>query len=229
MSRIFYTFVFTSLCLAVTAPIQGGTIIKLGFSTDSLPDIELADGMLSTADDLIGATTGDQATEVTFLGALAGQGAIEGDNASFTLEGVQLVNTPTIFGTTILHATEGGTFSLYDPSNVLLLAGTLGDGTLSGPIGGTATGGFLTTEFGEFTDGTLLSVLEETTSLRSSFSISLTDVNGGGGFATRDNGELAEFQADATANIGAQEVPEPTTWALLCLGILAALAIVRIV
>ena len=148
MNRTLSSLVITSVLLVFTVSTNAGTIIKLGFSTDSLPDIELIDGALSTADDGIGATNGDQNTEVTFLGSLVSQPAIEGDNASFTLDGVSLVDMPTIFGTTILHATEGGTFSLYDQNDSLLLAGTLGIGTLSGPIGGTATGGFLTTEFG---------------------------------------------------------------------------------
>ena len=103
----------------------------------------------------------------------------------------------------------------------------MGDGTLSGALGATATGGFLTTEFGEFTDGSLFPTLQDSALLRSSFSISLTNVNGGGGFATDDSGDLVDFEADATANIGAQLVPEPSSAALILLGLLGTLTLRR--
>ena len=229
MNRILSNLVITTVLLILTAPVAAGTIIKLGFSTDSLPDIELIDAELSTADDGIGATTGDQNTEVTFLGALNGQPAIEGDNASFSLDAINLVDSPTIFGTTILQATEGGSFDLYDQDNVLLLSGTLGKGTLSGPLGGTATGGFLTTEFGAFTDGSLLPTLAIDDLLQSSFSISLTDVNAGLGFGTDSDGELEDFSADATANIGARAVPEPTAILTLVMGMMALFSVTRLI
>jgi hypothetical protein len=207
-------------------PAQAGTIIKLGFSTDSRPDIELVGDTISTVNDDIGATTGDQNTELTYLGVVAGQPAIEGANASFTLDNVKLSGQPMTFGTTLLQSTSGGDFSLYDQNNVLLLGGTLGAGTLSGPVGGTATGGFLTTEFGDLTSGSLLSVVQQQ-SLRSTFSISLTDVNNGAGFSLTGGGDLADFEADGTANIGVQTVPEPASLLLLLPGLLLSLGIWR--
>jgi hypothetical protein len=215
---------FFVLTLTASLPAQAGTIIKLGFSTDSLPDIELVDNTISTVDDGVGATTGDQNTELTYLGVLGGGTPIEGATASFTLDNVQLSGQPMTFNTTILQATAGGDFSLYDQNNVLLLEGTLGAGTLSGPMGGTATGGFLTTEFGDFTSGTLLPALQ--LQPRSTFSVSLTDVNNGLGFDKTDGGDLAPFVADGTANIGAQ-IPEPAALLMLIPGILLCLRLWR--
>ena len=67
MNRLRITLAVAS-CIAIAAPAtDAATIIKLGFSTDSLPDIEILDNELSTFDDDFGATIGDQNTEVTFL------------------------------------------------------------------------------------------------------------------------------------------------------------------
>lgn len=217
MNRFSMTLTAMALLAMFPATSQAGTIIKLGFSNDSLPDLELIDGEISTFDDGFGATDGDQNTEVTFLGPLAGTYFIEADRASFTLDNVIVSGSPTVIGSTLLQPTLGGQFSLWGPSNELLLSGTLGDGTLSGPLGGTATGGFLTTQFGTFTGGALLSILKGVDLVQSSLSFSLTDVNDGGGLAvgTGPEGEmLMPFSADATANIGGQ-VPEPTGL-LLC-------------
>ncbi len=229
MSRLVSTMVMCVVTLYVGGATHAATIIKLGLSTDSLPDIQLVNGTLGTAVDAVGATLGEQNTEVTFLGALSGISLVEGANASFTLSNIQLEGPPTVIGTTLLQRTTGGTFALYDPSNNLMLAGTLGNGTLSGPIGGTATGGFLTTEFGEFTGGSLLTSLTQSNRTRSSFSISLTNVNDGLGLTLRETGEVDDFQADATANIGAQPaaVPEPGSWLLLIAAGLALFAAVR--
>jgi hypothetical protein len=211
------------LALATVSCADAGTILKLGFGTDSLPDIELTGGVISTNDDGAGATAGDQNTEVTFLGALAGSIIVEGDRASFTVDNITISGEATIVGGTVLQPTTGGTFALYDPSNNLLLAGTLGDGTVSGPINNAATGGYLTTEFGTFTDGLLLSQLNTAGFYQSSFAIALTDVNDGNGLSVDSaTNQMAPFTADATANIGGH-VPEPAS----CLAVLlACLAIV---
>jgi hypothetical protein len=223
MNRRSCTLILTPLILIVASRVQAGTIIKLSFGTDSRPDIELVDGVLSTAADAVGASTGDQNTEVSFLGSLSSAPVIEGANASLTLDNIQLVGDPVTVGSTVLQATLGGDFTLYDPSNVLLLGGTLGNGTLSGPIGGTATGGFLTAEYGLFTDGLLLPLLQADNATSSSFSISLSDINNGAGLSLTGDHVLADFTADANANIGARasDVPEPGAALLLLLGVWA--------
>jgi hypothetical protein len=203
-------------CVA-TLDAHASTIIKATLGIDASPDIELVDGVLSTFVDAVGATTGDQNTEVTFLETLSSQSPIMGDHSSFSMDDVLIVDTATVFGNTVLQKTSGGNFRLYDPNNVLLLSGTLGNGVLSGPIGGTSTGGFLTTEFGMFTGGSLLSSLSELP--WSTLSISLTDVNSGSGMALKDDGTLANFSADGTAVIGAS-VPEPASIVILSVGTL---------
>lgn len=200
------------LAMATVSSAGAETILKLGFGTDSLPDIELSGGVISTHDDGAGATVGEQNTEVTFLGALSGSTIVEGDRASFTVDNITLSGEATVVGNTVLQSTTGGTFALYDPSNNLLLAGTLGNGTLSGPINSAATGGFLTTEFGTFTDGLLLSTLNTAGIAQSSFAIALTSVNDGNGLGIdTSTNQLASFTADASANIGGH-VPEPASW-----------------
>ena len=220
MNRLTAAVLFLAVAIAPAA--KAGTIIKLGFGTDSLPDIEMVGTTLSTFDDGTGSTVGDQNTEVTFLGLLAGTTPIVGDRASFTLDDVGLFGTATVVGSTVLQETDGGGFSLYDASNVLLLSGTLGNGTLSGPLGSIATGGFLTSEFGHFTDGSLLSILSDADMTLSSLSIALNDVNDGQGFKVNDEtNQLLDFTADATANVGAR-TPEP---AGLTIALLAGLAL----
>lgn len=213
-------FLVLALCLtSFSGTTQAGTIIKLGFSTDSLPDIEMSDGVLRTKDDLFGATSGDQNTEVTFQDELNGVIAIEGDRASFSLSDVQVDTNVTGTGIFAAQSTSGGKFELWGPSNDLLLSGTLGAGQLSGPVGGSATGSLWTAEFGTFTGGTLKPILEGANLVRSSFAISLTDINDGEGMIV-DNGVLAAFTADATANIAAR-TPEPTSLGIAALGLLA--------
>ena len=205
------------------------TILKLGLSTDGVADIELTDGVLSTVNDGLGATNGDQNTEVTYLNTLleaAGGQPFGGNNLSFTMSGVDLSGTPATIGNSILQETMGGTFELYDTNNELLLSATLGNGILSGPVGGTATGGFLTTEFGSFTGGSILSDLGLNLA-DSSLSISMTDVNDGSGLSLTNAGTVANFTADATANIGATVVPEPHSMSLLVLAIFGVTGLAR--
>ncbi|MCA9148354.1 MAG: PEP-CTERM sorting domain-containing protein [Planctomycetales bacterium] len=217
-------YFFATLCALLICSanfVSAGTIIKLGFSADSRDDFEFTDGVLSTFDDEFAATLGEQNTEVTFLGVLDTLTPIERDRASFTLNGVTAVGSPTVIGVTLLQPTAGGEFKLYGPSNDLLLAGTLGEGTLSGPIGGPATGGFLTTRFGVFTGGSLMTTLDGADLSQASFSISLIDVNQGDGLSLGTQGELLPFTADATAIIGGQvQTPEPGSLVLLGLGLL---------
>lgn len=220
MNRVSTSIVLTAALLLCASGMQAGTIIKLNFGTDKNADIELVDGVLSTFADAVGSSAGDQNTEVSYLSILTEQGLTppESDKSSFTLADVML--TGTVLGGVegfALQATDGGAFALYDPNNDLLLSGTLGKGTLSGPIGGTATGGFLTTTFGNFTGGSLMPYLES--HLHTTLSISLSDVNNGRGMGLNEVGtQLANFTADATANIGANPIPEPTAMSLLLIG-----------
>ena len=75
----------------------------------------------------------------------------------------------------------------------------------------------------------LLPLLDQESLIRSSFSISLTNVNDGLGLSIADHGGLEGFSADATANIEAQpsQVPEPQSLRLLLCGALALLGVWR--
>ncbi len=218
MNRMTRLWTGVGLILFLATSASASTIIKLNLGSDSLPDIELVDAVLSTASDQLGATTGDQNTEVSYLGVLSAIMPTPGPHYSITLSDVAISGKPSVLGGGLfaVQETDGGTFSLYDPSNQLLLSGTLGPGTLTGPIGGTATASVLTTQFGAFTDGALLPDLVAGGLSGSTVSFALTNVNSGQGLSLTESGDLADFRADAIATIGAS-VPEPASGLLLLL------------
>lgn len=211
----------TLLLLALQAQISSaGTVIKLDLANDSSTDVALSSNTLRTVDDGIGATTGDQNTSVIFLDALAAEENIL--FGSFTLDGVNLFGTPFVINNSVvMQPTQGGHFKIYNQNNVLILSGSLTDGTISGPLGANnaATGGFLTTTLGSFDGGTLLGKLAINSA---SLAFSLTNVNEGNGFNIVGEGNdarLGSFTAHATANLGARAVPEPSTTVLAILGL----------
>ena len=137
------------------------------------------------------------------------------------------------------QATTGGSFSLYDEFGGLLLTGTLDSGSLHGTIGPSGTGGFLTANLGTFTgpsssdtgpSGSAFNQLFKLVDPGSAaLAVSLTDVVSidpvSGpipGFLVV-NGEMQRFTADATANVGASQVPEPGTLSLLLVGVVGAM------
>jgi len=220
MNRMTHSWASLGFMLLFAANASASTIIKLNLGTDSLPDIELVGGTLSTASDQLGATSGDQNTEVSYLGVLSELIPTSGPHYSMTLSDVMISGKPSVVGggLFVVQETDGGMFSLYDPSNELLLSGTLGPGTLTGPVGGTATGSILTTQFGAFTAGALLPDLSAGGLTGSTVSFALTSVNSGQGLSLTESGDLNDFKADAIATIGAS-VPEPTSGLLLLLGV----------
>ena len=218
-----------ALCAVASFSSQSfaGTIIKLGLGGDSAADFEDTGGLLgvlSTADDGNG-SIGDQNTTVDFLGALESEAAdILTAIASFTLDGVTADGSAIVIGgSVVFQSFLGGTLSLYDASNALLLSGTLDESSLAGTLGAPATAGVITTTFGQFTGGPLAQYLDPNSL---SLSISLADVNNGAGLSVTPpppfpapqfylNGVLNAFQADATVIIAADPIPEPATIALL--------------
>jgi hypothetical protein len=210
--------------LVLTPAVQAGTIFKLDLGSDSAPDIEYtggAAGVLSTADDGNPTMAGDQATEIDFLDFLE-RPSIQG---SFSLHDLAAAGTADNFGGfLVIQNFSGGTLSLYDSANVLLLSGSLGNSTLAGPIGPPATGALFTTSFASVTGGSLQSsILDNTLTL----SMSLTDINSGLGFDLSNDTPplLNPFEAGATLNIAGQPIPEPISSALLSVGsVLAAWA-----
>ncbi|MEX0611598.1 MAG: hypothetical protein WD738_23080 [Pirellulales bacterium] len=218
---------------------EAGTIIKLSLGGDAAADIEYVGGLvdiLSTTDDSIPGTTGDQNTAVEYLDFLDGVAAdVLTSTASVTLDGLTAAGPAIVFGgTLVLQNFAGGTLELYDPSNTLLLSGALSTSALTGPLGPPATGGLFTTSFSLVTGGTLAPYIDPGSL---TLSMSLSDINGGAGLSVTPSppipplpppgiafGILDPFVADATVSI-AGEIPEPFTSTLLLLcGATAALA-----
>lgn len=211
------------------APIaSAGTILKLTLGGDAAADIEFDGALLSTIDDGAATTDGDQNTAVDFTEFLSGNADILSPDASFTLSGLAPSGAATVFGNVVvIQKFTGGSLSLYDPSNNLLLAGTLAESTLTGTIGPPATGALFSSTFGSITGGSLApQVLPGSLTL----SMSLNDVNGGAGFSVAGATApiLDPFTSDATLSIGADPIPEPASLLLaLAAGILGIAACQR--
>jgi len=212
----------TLICFA-TSFAQAGTIIKLNLGGVG-PDVGMnALGILSTVDDGIAGTTGDQNTAVEFTDFLDAFPDISPSVASFTLGNVTAVGPASVFGALVVQNFVGGQFSLYDPANILLLQGLLTNSALTGTIGPPGTGALFTTTLGDVTGGTLAPFISPGSL---SLSMNMTNVNGGGGF-TAVAGVLAPFLADASVNLAANAIPEPTSLTLVAIGSGAAIAFGR--
>ena len=196
---------------------RADTIIKLGLGGDAAADLELSGGILSTVDDGDGATTGNQNTNIEFLGFLSFLTDETLSLASYTLDGVAVAGPATVFGGSMaIQNLTGGTLSLYDGNNILLLSASLVSSVITGPVGAPATGAIFSTSFATLIPGGTLDAYLDPNSI--SFSISMSDVNGGTGLSVSGGGTVLDpFTADATQTIAA-EVPEPKAAALLGLG-----------
>jgi len=201
---------------------SAATIIKLNLG-DVGPDIAMNGGVLGTSNDGIAATTGNQNTAITYVGPLSGLTSITTNTASFTLANVTPVGAAVQVGTTAIQSFTGGTFSLYDPNNTLLLSGLVGNSTLTGVVGPPGTGALFSTTLTTPTGGTLASLIAPGSV---ALSISLSNVNGGAGFSISPvggPGTLQNFVADATVQIDGNPVPEPASLSVLGLGAVALL------
>ncbi len=219
MLRIYAVLAAAVLCASLITPAQAGTVLKLSLGNDAAPDVTFNGAVLNTIVDANALTTGDQNTAVEFVDFLGFIPPIPADDASFTIAGVTAFGAPILMpGGLVVQPFAGGDFALYDPSNALLLSGTLGDSVLSGSTGPAATGALFTTTFGSVTGGSLASLIA-TDSL--TLSMSMTDVSSAAvpGFSVT-NDLLDPFQADVTMNIGATqaEIPEPATALLVLVG-----------
>ena len=232
--RSFLLCVCVTLCAAtflIASDTLAATIIKLGLGGDAAADIEFDGTTLSTVDQLDGATSGEQNTNVEFQGFLDGMAdIIAPPPASFTLSGLMTAGPatgfPTINPVLVIQDFTGGTFDLYNAANVLLLSGTLNNSTLAGPIGPPATGALFTTSFAQVTGGTLASLIAANSL---SLSMSLTDINNGAGFSLGAAAPLLNpFTADVTLNIAGDVIPEPASAVLVLLaGVSAVLSLRR--
>jgi hypothetical protein len=221
-----------SLCALVVGfnSAHAGTIIKLDLGSVA-PDISYNGTTLSTVDDLVPATTGDQDTGVEFTDFLESVEAdISSPPASFSMSGLTASGSAFVFlGQNVLQNFTGGSFTLYAADNSILLSGTLATSALSGPVG-FPSGGLFTTTFGTVTGGTLQPYIDPNSLV---LSMNFTDVQTTGGpvgffvsppaatpAPTVHMGTLQAFSADASISIAA-EVPEPGTMVLFSLAALA--------
>jgi hypothetical protein len=180
-------------------------------------DVEFDGTTLSTIDDGVGATAGDQNTNVEFLNFLNFIPDIATQTASFTLDGMTTSGSPTVFGGVLVVQTfSGGSLDIYDPANVLLLSATLNNSALSGPLGPPATGAIFSTSTGLITGGTLAPLIDPNTL---ALSLNLSNINGSSGLSVSGLGpSLDPFESDATVTISANQIPEPSSEVLLLLG-----------
>jgi hypothetical protein len=219
------------LCLAI-AQAHAGTIIKLGLGGDPTSDVMLGGGILSTASDGNLGTLGHQDTNVDYSDFLIARPDIIAPPASFTLAGLTLDGPATLIAIPpnppflVIQNFMGGTFDLYDQSNVLLLHGVLAKSAISGSLGPPSTGALFTTSFSDVTAGTLKPLIKPGSL---TLSMSLSAVNGTAGFtvSSGDNPVLNAFAADATINIAAEPVPEPSALLLAFIGGATAAACMR--
>jgi hypothetical protein len=201
---------------------HAATILKLDLGGTG-PDVAMtAGGLLSTVNDGTAATTGDQNTAIEFTDFLNGIPDVTLPTASYTLTGLQAVGPANVFGSLVIQNFTGGTFSLYDSANALLLTGPLVNSSLSGVLGPPGTGAIFTTTFSTVTGGSLAPGIQPGSV---AMSMNLTNVNGGAGFSVAGGGpQLNAFQADASVNIsGTNVIPEPATCSLLLIGAVATL------
>jgi hypothetical protein len=224
-------FAVCALVCAASSVSLAGTIIKLDLGGVG-PDVGMnGAGVLSTIDDGHPGTTGDQNTSIVYTGFLSPLPNVTippGPPASFSLTGLQAVPPTTVVAPLVIQNFVGGSFSLYDPANNLLLQGPLTNSALTGVMGPPGTGALFTTTLGAISPASLLFpfIAPGTVSL----SMNMTNVNGGAGFSVIppvSGGILQPFLADAAVNISADPsgigpgIPEPASLTLVLLGVVA--------
>jgi hypothetical protein len=203
--------VLIALSLFLSTSAYADTIIKFDLGGTG-PDLRFDGNVLETVSDPNG-LAGDQTTLVTFTGFLEGVLA-NLTGASFTLSDVMAFGNANILGSFISQQTQGGTFSLFDSSDSLVLSGNLGNGVITG-ASGVDTGSVFNTTVFSFTGGSLLSMVSDTPA---GISFALTNILSGSnvGLSTSFNPntqsfELLGFTADSSGQITGSPIPEPTT------------------
>ncbi|MCC7475454.1 MAG: hypothetical protein IT425_08670 [Pirellulales bacterium] len=222
--NVFLGGAICAILLAMASSSPAATIIKLNLG-DTGPDVQMAvaGGTLATMSDGNGATTGDQNTAVEYTDFMDGLFSdINTSTASFSLGGLATSGSASVFGSLVIqNYAPGATFNLYDPSNTLLLSGTLGSAALAGNLGPPGVGGLFTTTVSTVTGGSLSSYIVPTSLV---LSMNLSNINGGAGLAVVAD-VLQPFTADALVGIEGTEniiVPEPALSSLLVLAAVAA-------
>jgi hypothetical protein len=220
-----------ALIFANASSLHASTIIKLNLGNAG-PDLSMnAVGVLGTASDGDVGTTGDQNTNIEYTSFLDPIPDINASIASFTLSGLTASGPPQLFGSLAFQNFSGGTFSLYDSSNLLLLSGLLTTSNLQGTVGSPGTGAVFSTGVASVTGGVLSDQIE-TNSL--GLSMTLSNVNGGTGLSlSLIDGSLNGFLADTVVSILGDPstpgggLPEPGTLVLATLALFSASVVRR--
>ncbi len=212
-----------ALVFANTSLSRAATIIKLNLGGVG-PDVSMtAGGILGTASDGVAGTTGDQNTDIEYTGFLDPLFPdLNTSSASFTMSNLTATGAAQVLGSLVIQNYSGGTFNLFDPSNSLLLSGTLTTSSLTGVVGAPGTGGLFTTAVTNVTGGSLQPYIVGNSL---TVSVNLLNVNGGAGFSVSGQSVLQPFTADASVSISGitTGVPEPGTLALSTFGALGLL------
>jgi hypothetical protein len=202
--------------LILCSPSSATTIIKLSLG-ETGPDVgmSVAGGTFSTSNDGVGVTTGDQNSAIEYTSFLDGIPDIPTNIASFTVAGVTAAGAPTpLGGGVLLQNFVGGSFSLFDPANTLLLGGNFSTLVLSGG----ASGSLFTISNATVTGGTLAPLIVPNSV---SMSFAFTNINGGAGLSVSQGNTLNPFVADAVVTIAANPTPEPASLSTIALAALA--------
>jgi hypothetical protein len=234
-------FVALAICaiyVAACSSARAATIIELSLG-DSSTDIEYNGAFLQTVDDGDAATTGQQDTGVLFQNFIDSYAPdILLPTASFTLSGLVPSGPATVFnGSLVIQQFAGGTISLYDSSNILLLSANLGASAMTGSLG-VPTGGLFQSTAGTVTAGSLLPYVDPNSLFLSMNFTSIKDTPTGNiGLRVIPmpppspppifNSALSPFRADATVDIEAN-APEPTGVVLLALAAISTAAVTRL-
>jgi hypothetical protein len=189
-------------------------------------EIEFDAGFLSTVDDGVNGTFGEQNTSALFEGFLGWFPDIIASTASLTLDGIEVgiegypgSENSTVWNNFLLaQSFSGGSLALYNDNNQLLLAGEF---TLTSLIGTLVPGQEgVSGSVGVVTGGLLAPYIKpnslkvEVTIPSIAFSVSPSPPAGPGIYY---GGTLSQFAANATVKISAEPIPEPSSLVLLAI------------
>ena len=209
-----YGLILTCTLLCSAQLCLADTILKFGLSEIG-PDVQFDGTTFSTSNDGDATTPGDQNTGLNFVGPLLGVFPDILAGASLSISGVVIDGPALVIGPSVTQNTTGGTFSVWDDNDNLLLTGALDSSVLSGSLIG-STGSYFNTSIVTLTGGSLLPFFHPDSG---GLSLALAGINSaGGGHLSVDGTTLLPFSANADGLLEGEPIPEPATGLLLLTG-----------